>query len=97
MQLPKKLYVGNLLFTSTEADLRRLFEPHGGVASVNVVMDRETGRLRGFAFVEMNDDSGASASIQTLNGRELGGRALRITGANDGPAPSRGGFGPGRR
>ena len=97
MQLSKKLYVGNLPFTTTEADLRRLFEPHGGVASVNVVMDRETGRPRGFAFVEMNDDSGASAAIQTLDGRELGGRALRVNEANDRPAAGRGGFDRGRR
>jgi RNA recognition motif-containing protein len=95
--LPKKLYVGNLPFTTTEADLRRLFEPHGGVASVTVVMDRETGRPRGFAFVEMNDDSGASAAIQTLNGRELGGRALKVNEANERPAAGRGGFRGGRR
>ena len=97
MHLSKKLYVGNLPFTTTEADLRRLFEPHGGVASINVVMDRETGRPRGFAFVEMNDESGASAAIQTLNGRELGGRALKVNDANDRPAAGRGGFGRGRR
>jgi RNA recognition motif-containing protein len=95
--LSKKLYVGNLPFSTTEAELRRLFEPHGGVASVSVVTDRETGRPRGFAFVEMNDESGASAAIRVLDGRELGGRALRVNEANERPASSRSGFGRERR
>jgi RNA recognition motif-containing protein len=94
--LSKKLYVGNLPFSTTEAELRRLFEPHGGVASVSVVTDRETGRPRGFAFVEMNDESGASAAIRVLDGRELGGRALRVNEANERPA-GRSGFGRERR
>jgi RNA recognition motif-containing protein len=94
--LSKKLYVGNIPFTTTEADLRRLFEPHGGVDSVSVVMDRETGRPRGFAFIEMSDESGAAAAVQVLDGRELGGRALRVNPANDRPAGgARGGFGGG--
>ena len=91
MQLSKKLYVGNLPFTTTEEELRRLFEPHGGVSSVKVVTDRETGRPRGFAFVEMNDVDGASAAMRVLDGREVGGRALRVNEANDRPAPSGGG------
>lgn len=95
--MSKKLYVGNLPFTTTEDELRRLFEPHGGVASVKVVTDRETGRPRGFAFVEMNDADGASAAMRVLDGRELGGRALRVNEANDRPAPGRGGSGGGRR
>ena len=93
--MSKKLYVGNLPFSTTEDELRRLFEPHGGVASVKVVTDRETGRPRGFAFVEMNDPDGASAAMRVLDGRELGGRALRVNEANDRPAPSRGGPGGG--
>jgi RNA recognition motif-containing protein len=98
--LSKKLYVGNLPFSITEADLRRLFEPHGGIDSVSVIMDRETGRPRGFAFVEMSDESGASAAMQVLNGREVEGRALRVNEANDrgaGGGGGRGGFGGGRR
>ncbi len=91
--MSKKLYVGNLPFTTTEEDLRRLFEQHGGVSSVKVVTDRETGRPRGFAFVEMNDVDGASAAMRVLDGRELGGRALRVNEANDRPAPSGGGGG----
>jgi RNA recognition motif-containing protein len=81
--MSKKLYVGNLPFTTTEADLRRLFEQHGGVDSVSVIMDRETGRPRGFAFVEMSDPSSASAAMQVLDGRELDGRKLRVNEAND--------------
>jgi RNA recognition motif-containing protein len=81
--LNKKLYVGNLPFTTTEAELRRLFEQHGAVDSVSVVMDRETGRPRGFAFVAMSDANSASAAMQVLDGRELEGRALRVNEAND--------------
>jgi RNA recognition motif-containing protein len=93
--LSKKIYVGNLPFSTTEDELRRLFEQHGTVESVAVITDRETGRPRGFAFVEMNDPSGADAAIQVLNGRELGGRALRVNEATQRPAA--GGFGGGAR
>ncbi|HVP27803.1 MAG TPA: RNA-binding protein [Myxococcota bacterium] len=95
--MSKKLYVGNLPFTTSEAELRRLFEPHGGVDSVSVVMDRETGRPRGFAFVEMSDASGASEAISRLDGHSLEGRALRVNEANDRSATSRSGFAGGQR
>jgi RNA recognition motif-containing protein len=76
------LYVGNLPFSTTEAELRSLFEKHGAVESVNVITDRETGRPRGFAFVEM-EASAAEAAMQALDGRELGGRTLRVNEANE--------------
>ena len=93
--LGKKIYIGNLSFSTTDAELRRLFEQHGSVDSVNIIMDRETGQPRGFAFVEMSEQSSATAAIQTLNGRELGGRALRVNEAQDKNAG--GGFGGGNR
>jgi RNA recognition motif-containing protein len=81
--LGKKLYVGNIPFTTTEADLREVFERHGGVASVNVITDRETGRPRGFAFVEMEDENGAEEAKRQLDGTELGGRSLRVDQAQE--------------
>ncbi len=81
--MSKKIYVGNLPFSTTDAELRHLFEPHGTVDSVNVIMDRETGRPRGFAFVEMADAQSAAAAIDTLNGREIGGRSLRVNEAEE--------------
>ncbi len=98
--MSKKIYVGNLPFSTTDAELRRLFEQHGTVESVSVIMDRETGRPRGFAFVEMSDASSASAAISTLNGRELDGRALRVNEAQEraaGGGGGRGGYGGGGR
>ena len=94
-QLSKKLYVGNLPFSATEADLRELFETHGSVESINVITDRETGRPRGFAFVEMNDAADASKAMQALDGRDHGGRNLKVNEANERPA--RGGGGGGGR
>ena len=91
--MSKKIYVGNLPFSTTDAELRRLFEQHGTVESVSVIMDRETGRPRGFAFVEMSDASSASAAISTLNGRELDGRALRVNEAQERAAGGGGGHG----
>ncbi len=79
----KKLYVGNLPFSSTEDELRTIFENHGSVASVNVITDRETGRARGFAFVEMEDASAADAAMQALDGSDLGGRNIRVNEAQD--------------
>jgi len=96
--LGKKLYVGNLPFSTTEADLRRLFEQHGGVDSVAVITDRETGRPRGFAFVEMSDANGAAAAMQVLDGRQLEGRAIRVSEAQErqgGGGGGRGGYGGG--
>ncbi len=79
----KKLYVGNLSFSTTEDELRTVFENHGSVASVNVITDRETGRARGFAFVEMEEASAADAAIQALDGTDLGGRNIRVNEAQD--------------
>jgi RNA recognition motif-containing protein len=78
----KKIYVGNLPFSSTEDDVRQLFEQHGEVHSVALINDRETGRPRGFGFVEM-DDNGANAAISALDGQEFDGRALRVNEAQD--------------
>ena len=74
--LGNKLYVGNLPFSITEDELRTLFEQHGAVQSVSVITDRETGRARGFAFVEFQDASSAEAAQQALNGSDLGGRVV---------------------
>ncbi len=73
----KTLYVGNLPYTASEADVEKLFAQHGQVHSVKLVNDRETGRPRGFGFVEM-DAAGAEAAIQALNGTDFGGRGLRV-------------------
>lgn len=87
----KKIYIGNLSFDSTEADIRTLFEQHGAVQSVNLITDRETGRSRGFGFVEMDS---AEEAIKALDGTEIGGRALKVNEAR--PREDRGGGGGGR-
>ena len=89
-----KIYVGNLPFTATDAELRTLFAEHGTVESVSLPTDRETGRPRGFGFVEMNR-ADASRAIQNLNGKDLGGRALRVNEAQDKPRSGSGGGGGG--
>jgi cold-inducible RNA-binding protein len=76
-----KLYVGNLSFESTENDLQDLFEQHGTVNEVHLMMDKLTGKSRGFAFVTMNDDAQANAAKDALNGRELNGRTLTVNEA----------------
>src|SRR4029434_423318 len=76
-----KLYVGNLSFESTENDLQDLFEQHGQVDEVRLMMDRMTGKSRGFAFVTMNDNAQASAAMSALNGQEFNGRALTVNEA----------------
>jgi RNA recognition motif-containing protein len=81
--LSKKLYVGNLPFSATEDELRTVFERHGSVDSVNVIMDRETGRARGFAFVEMSEPSAAQDAIRALDGTDMGGRSMRVNEAQD--------------
>jgi RNA recognition motif-containing protein len=83
----KKIYVGNLAFSATEADLRELFGKHGSVSSVALVTDRETGQPRGFGFVEM--ESGAEAAISALDGKEHEGRTLKVNEAR--PREDRGG------
>jgi|SRR5499427_10762455 len=77
----KNLYVGNLPHSTTEAELRHIFEAHGVVEKVSLMTDRDTGRSRGFAFVEMTDASEADKAIMALNGTELGGRTLNINEA----------------
>ncbi|TDJ05205.1 MAG: RNA-binding protein [Deltaproteobacteria bacterium] len=93
--MSKKLYVGNIPFTATEADLRELFEAHGTIESINVITDRETGRPRGFAFVEMEDSESATKAMQALDGRDMGGRNLKVNEANERPPRSGGGGGGG--
>ena len=76
-----KMYVGNLSFETTENDLQDLFEQHGTVNEVNLMMDRMTGKSRGFAFVTMNDAEQAKAAMSATNGKELNGRALNVNEA----------------
>lgn len=75
-----KLYVGNLPFSATEASVRELFSPHGAIQSLALINDRDTGRPRGFGFVEMSDADAARA-MQALNGKDLDGRALKVNEA----------------
>ncbi len=89
----KNIFVGNLDFGATESSLRALFEPYGKVERVNLVTDRDTGRARGFAFVEMADAAEADRAIAALNGRDFGGRALTINEARPKVQSAGGGFG----
>lgn len=77
----KNLFVGNLSFQTTEGDLRALFEPFGQVGRVHMAMDRETGRARGFGFVEMTNDEEAQKAIAALDGKEVGGRNVKVNEA----------------
>jgi len=88
----KKLYVGNLPFRATDAEIEELFGQHGTVNSVALINDRETGRPRGFGFVEM-DDEGAQKAMQALDGFEMQGRALRVNEAQERQPRSGGGGG----
>lgn len=88
----KKLYVGNLPWSVSDAELQDMFAPYGAVHSASVIMDRETGRSRGFGFVEM-DDAAAEAAVAEMNGKEIQSRALRVNEAHD----RRGGGGGGGR
>ena len=88
-----KLYVGNLLYTTTEDDLRTLFSQHGTVESVAVITDRDTGQSKGFGFVEFADDNEAKSAISALSGQQYGGRALTVNEAR----PKTGGSGGGGR
>ena len=91
-----RIYVGNLPFSATDAELRELFSQHGTVESVSIITDRDTGRPRGFGFVEMSR-ADASRAIQNLNGKELGGRPLRVNAAQERRAGgNRGGGAPKR-
>jgi cold-inducible RNA-binding protein len=88
----KNIFVGNLDFAATESSIRALFEPYGAVERVNVVTDRDTGRSRGFAFVEMTDSAEADKAIAALNGSDLDGRTLNINEARPKPQGGGGGF-----
>jgi RNA recognition motif-containing protein len=77
----KNLFVGNMSFQTTETELRSIFEPFGELTRVNVVTDRDTGRARGFGFVEMTNDEEAAKAITALNGKEVQGRALNVNEA----------------
>ncbi len=90
-----KLYVGNLAFETSSNDLQTLFAQAGTVESVSLIEDRETGRSRGFGFVEMSSKEEGAAAIQQFNGKELGGRALNVNEAK--PREDRGGGGGGRQ
>lgn len=94
-----KLYVGNLSFNTSESELRDLFAQHGEVSSASLVMDRETGRPRGFGFVEFPNDEHAKAAMAALNGQNIGGRDLTVNEAKPreggGGGGGRGGFGGG--
>jgi RNA recognition motif-containing protein len=90
----KKLYVGNLTYGVTDDTLAAMFGPHGTVQSAQVIMDRDTGRSKGFGFVEMGSDQEAQAAIAALNGKEVDGRSLTVNEAK--PREDRGGRGGGR-
>ena len=93
-----RLYVGNLPFSATEEELENLFSQSGAVTAANIVTDRDTGRSRGFAFVEMESSEAASAAIEALNGTDFNGRSLTVNEAKpkENRGPRGGGFGGGR-
>src|SRR5262249_13563398 len=93
----KKLYVGNLTYGVTDSTLATMFEPHGTVQSAQVIMDRDTGRSKGFGFVEMGSDQEAQAAIAAMNGKEVDGRSLTVNEAKprEDRGGGRGGFGGG--
>ncbi len=98
----KKLYVGNLSYEVSSSDLEAMLSPHGTVQSAEVIMDRDTGRSKGFGFVEMGSDTEAQAAISALNGQDQGGRALTVNEAKPrqprtGGGGGYGGGGGGRR
>jgi RNA recognition motif-containing protein len=94
----RKLYVGNLSYDVSSADLEQLFAQHGSVESAQVIEDRTTGRSKGFGFVEMSSAAEAEAAINALNGQERGGRALKVNEAKprESRGGGRGGYGRGR-
>jgi RNA recognition motif-containing protein len=102
----KKLYVGNLSYDTSDNKLQEMFEEYGAVDSAQVIMDRDTGRSKGFGFVEMSSDQEAQAAITGLNGKEAGGRSLTVNearpredrgGGRSGGGGGRGGYGGGGR
>jgi RNA recognition motif-containing protein len=94
----KKLYVGNLAYGVSDSDLQQMFGAHGTVQSAQVIMDRDTGRSKGFGFVEMGSDQEAQAAIAALNGKEVDGRNLTVNEARPKTegGGGRGGYGGGR-
>ncbi len=102
----KKIYVGNLAYGVSSSDLQQMFEPHGTVQSAQVIMDRDSGRSKGFGFVEMDNEQEAQAAIAALNGKEIDGRTLTVNearpreersgGGGGGGGGGRGGYGGGR-
>ena len=94
--MAKKIYVGNLSFQTTDADLNNMFTEIGQVESVQIVTDRDTGRSKGFGFVEMSDDAAAAKAIERFNGREVNGRALTVNEARPKDSVSRGSGSGGR-
>jgi cold-inducible RNA-binding protein len=95
--MAKKLYVGNLPYSFQDSDLGDAFSPYGAVESARVITDRDTGRSKGFGFVEMANDGEAMKAIQELNGKDIGGRALRVDEATERPRGGGGGGGGGDR
>jgi len=88
----KRLYVGNLPYSMSEEELANAFTKAGAVVDAAIVVDRDTGRSKGFGFVEMADDAAAAAAVQQLNGTQVGGRTIKVAEAN--PRPARQGRGP---
>ena len=91
----KKLYVGNLAYGVSDGDLQQMFEAHGTVQSAQVILDRDTGRSKGFGFVEMKTEQEAQAAIAALNGKDADGRALKVNEAKPRTEGGRGGGGRG--
>ncbi|HEY7157813.1 MAG TPA: RNA-binding protein [Gemmataceae bacterium] len=99
----KKIYVGNLAYGVSSSDLQQMFEAHGTVQSAQIIMDRDTGRSKGFGFVEMGSDQEAQAAIAALNGQQVDGRTLTVNearpredrGGGGGRSGGRGGYGGG--
>ena len=89
--MAKKLYVGNLTYDVTDSTLEQMFAVHGAVKSAQVIMDRDTGRSKGFGFVEMSNDQEADTAIREMNGKQVGGRSLTVNEAR--PREDRGGRG----
>ncbi|MBI2278557.1 MAG: RNA-binding protein [Candidatus Brennerbacteria bacterium] len=97
--MAKRLYVGNLPYSTNESELKDMFAEAGTVSSATVITDKFSGRSKGFGFVEMSSDSEADAAVEKLNGRDIGGRKLTVNEARpreEGSAGGRGGFGGGR-
>ena len=87
--MSKNIYVGNMNYSTSEDELRDLFEQYGTVESVKIISDRDTGRSKGFGFVEMENAEEADSAISALNSQEVGGRQLRVNEANDRPKRDR--------